>query len=190
MSLQQKLQVAEAKAQFMEMQMKKQEDEELRLKEKLVLEGERADTFALAATRAAAQQPLAANGVGVPPPPSPESREQTVVNNKENDDDVLEETSQISETEEEPRAYTIIYARPNDDVLYTKYGDLEESGLDSTQNFEDSHYNTILSDHSYAKLTNDSALDSEESSMLEQTSGTDFSAISGADSILTFKYDR
>ena len=184
MSLQQKLQVAEAKAQFMEMQMKKQEDEELRLKEKLALEGERADTFALAATRAAAQQPWASNGVGVPPPPSPESREQNVVDKKENDDDVLEETSQISETEEEPRAYTILYARPNDDVLYTKYGDLEESGFDSTQNFDDSHYNTILSDHSYAKLTHDSALDSEESSMLDQTSGTDFSAISGADSIL------
>ena len=185
LSLQQKLETAEAKAQFMELQMKKKEEEERALKERLALEGERADSFALAATRVVAQQPLVDTSAIIPPPTSPNQKQTNVVEEKktdanDNDDDI----DFIDEEEEQPRAYTILYARPNDDVLYTKYGESSDYDLNATGNDDDSHYNSLLSDHSYANLTNASNYTSEESSILENTYGTEMSDISGADSLL------
>lgn len=185
LSLQQKLETAEANAQFMERQMKKKEEEERALKERLALEGERADSFALAATRVVAQQPLVDTSAIIPPPTSPNQKQTNVVEEKktdanDNDDDI----DFIDEEEEQPRAYTILYARPNDDVLYTKYGESSDYDLNATGNDDDSHYNSLLSDHSYANLTNASNYTSEESSILENTYGTEMSDISGADSLL------
>jgi hypothetical protein len=178
LSLQQKLEAAEVKAQFMELQIKKKEDEERALKKKLVLEGERADTFALAATRAVAQQPVVHSSVIMPPPTS-EKKKSVIAeeDNSEKEDDEFKD-----DEEEEPRAYTILYARPDDDILYTKYGDSGEFHMDATENDEDSHYNSMLSDHSYANLTNASNYTSEDSSLLENT--TEASVISGVDSLL------